>query len=540
MLTELRIENFKAFGKEQRIPIRPITLLFGPNSSGKTSVLQSLLLLKQTVDDNKNYDEALKPVGEIIDIDDYYQFINNHDINKRLSIGFKISTDHDFNFGLSFFENEDMSSFCDEENNLIADCKFSFIFSKSKKIELEDYSFSVANMILGSYRMSHVDSDKELNDAVFYNLFGEYNSFLRLKYLNDKHPLIERNWNEFKSKIKKKLKDLNRELNKLNYLLKNSKKNDRKSYAELSKRKKEICNILVKITKYSFDDFLNDLSLNLNNTALLAYHFLPCWDKYSTDDVFEIIGDAADAYSKDIGIEQTEDNGIGKIAWRVGKTLGEKLNKIIYLGPVRQVLERQYKYSGEFPSGVGKIGEFTPTILLNDKRISRKVNKWLEKFEIAYNLSANISKDQNFRNLFCINLIDKINNIKVSPTDVGFGISQLLPIIVQGVLSTNNLILIEQPELHLHPRLQAEIGTFLAHCIKEKNQFIVETHSEHLILRLQKLIRQKVLKPDDVSIIYISKENDGSKAQRLHIDEEGDFIDEWPDGFFPERMDEIS
>ena len=93
----------------------------------------------------------------------------------------------------------------------------------------------------------------------------------------------------------------------------------------------------------------------------------------------------------------------------------------------------------------------------------------------------------------------------------------------------------------MHPKLQADLGDLLAEAIKEprQNRFIIETHSEHLILRLQRLIRKKLLEPEDVSVIYVSRGPDGAKAERLHLDEDGDFIDEWPSGFFLERLREL-
>jgi predicted ATPase len=143
--------------------------------------------------------------------------------------------------------------------------------------------------------------------------------------------------------------------------------------------------------------------------------------------------------------------------------------------------------------------------------------------------------------LFALRLVDKDTGVNVSIQDVGFGISQVLPIIVQSMLSRNSTLLIEQPEIHIHPRLQAELGSLLAECIKPpfENQFIIETHSEHLMLRLQKLIRKGKLKPEDISVIYVDRGTEGSKCLHLRLDEEGDFIDEWPDGFFEEDFNEI-
>ena len=108
-------------------------------------------------------------------------------------------------------------------------------------------------------------------------------------------------------------------------------------------------------------------------------------------------------------------------------------------------------------------------------------------------------------------------------------------------LQREQIISIEQPEVHVHPKLQADIGDLLAAAIKKSNpnQFIVETHSEHLILRLQRLVRKQQIKPEDVSVIYVSRGPEGAKAERLHLDEDGDFIDEWPNGFFAERLNEL-
>ncbi|MYA70749.1 AAA family ATPase [Candidatus Poribacteria bacterium] len=145
--------------------------------------------------------------------------------------------------------------------------------------------------------------------------------------------------------------------------------------------------------------------------------------------------------------------------------------------------------------------------------------------------------------LFEVRLIDtrRKEPVSVALPDVGFGVSQLLPFIVQSLASDRRIISIEQPEVHVHPKLQADLGDLLAEAIKEprQNRFIIETHSEHLILRLQRLVRKKEIKPEDISVIYVSRRPEGAKAERLHLDEAGDFIDEWPNGFFLERLREL-
>ena len=89
-------------------------------------------------------------------------------------------------------------------------------------------------------------------------------------------------------------------------------------------------------------------------------------------------------------------------------------------------------------------------------------------------------------------IVDKRSKTIVSHRDVGIGISQVLPVIVYSYASENNLIAVEQPEIHLHPALQADLGdVFIQSALGEnKNRFILESHSEHLLLRLMRRIRE--------------------------------------------------
>ena len=130
----------------------------------------------------------------------------------------------------------------------------------------------------------------------------------------------------------------------------------------------------------------------------------------------------------------------------------------------------------------------------------------------------------------------------MSPGDVGFGISQLLPIVVQAIGGTNSTICVEQPEIHVHPHLQGHIADLLIEAALKgpKNQLVVETHSEHIMLRIQSRLRAKEIKPDEIKVLYIDTDEDGlARIVPLSLDEHGGFIDEWPEGFFEERFHEI-
>lgn len=138
----------------------------------------------------------------------------------------------------------------------------------------------------------------------------------------------------------------------------------------------------------------------------------------------------------------------------------------------------------------------------------------------------------------------------VSCRDIGVGISQLVPVLVQAMDSQKEIIVMEQPELHLHPRLQAELGDlFIESALGRGNTFVLETHSEHLILRVLRRIRETTrnklpdgvcpINPQDVAVLYVQPSEHGSAIQELRIDEHGRFRDNWPQGFFEDRLDEM-
>lgn len=165
-------------------------------------------------------------------------------------------------------------------------------------------------------------------------------------------------------------------------------------------------------------------------------------------------------------------------------------------------------------------------------------------------------------------LVDTRNNAQVDFCDVGFGISQVLPLIAEVLKAEAGMVCIEQPEVHLHPKMQSDLADiFLKYATKrkgynesrywgddyrerfEESRFILETHSEHIILRLLRRIRETVrsnnpsseegIRPEDVSVAWVSGGARGSVVTPLEISSKGKFIDDWPEGFFEERLKEI-
>lgn len=163
-----------------------------------------------------------------------------------------------------------------------------------------------------------------------------------------------------------------------------------------------------------------------------------------------------------------------------------------------------------------------------------------------------------------LRLVRDASDILLTPRDVGLGISQVLPILVAALLPHRrgssaesrpttlthgpSFVMVEQPELHIHPAMQTELGDLLITQSKDR-QFLIETHSEHLILRLLRRIRETTegkieveaqkFQPENVSVLYVEQTKLGTEAMRLRVAPAGVFIDPWPQGFFEERGEEL-
>ena len=613
MFTEIGIENFKAFGKMQRIPLKPITLLYGPNSSGKSSLLQSLLLLKQTLEESGDDKIVLLPKGNLVDLGGYQEFINGHDKKKNfnLSISFKYGWAI-YNWGGPLWiegDKDDISlefSFFQDNTGEILVKSISLRESCYLEPVMEWKSVFEVPQLKNAIIRKKAEFEKDGDDPVEINqwILNLKKSVLVLEHINLKHPLIKKQWDEFSSSRRYVSKKLNEE-ERSRLIKKRGDEVKQKRENELLKLKqyleKENQEIKAEYDKMSVKDSAPDeekqnsllirqeKSRQLERIWKLSQNLHRFLEHSSYEDVLKIkhfpISDRLIPLKNCFPIEESNLKGneeelfqdiplfaaLGKptvdttemykllniyefFPW-TSSLFQEYLKKIVYIGPLREYPERVYSYSGNTPSNVGKSGKYTPDILMKKPDLVNKINQWFDRFDISYGLKVEVLK----RNLFSLSLVDKKTGVDVSPKDVGFGIGQLLPILVQGALSENKILFIEQPEIHVHPRLQAELGSFFSEMAGRHenpdvfeewgNQFIIETHSEHLILRLLRLIRdttngdlkegEKPLRPEDVAVIYAKPTEHGTELMELRISEDGDFIDKWPDGFFTERAKEL-
>ncbi|WP_200957531.1 DUF3696 domain-containing protein [Methylobacterium sp. Leaf94] len=498
----MKLENFKAFGSVDTIKLAPITLIYGPNSGGKSSIIQSLILLKQSFSDKTLQTTKLIPRGDFVDLGTFKSIIHGHNTKAKLRIGVKYSRD--------LPNPERMNAILPND----ADRSVEMIFQSARE------------------RGSGRQTSSQL-DTITYGLQSSESTI------------------GFDIKLGRALKPPR----SVKSGQTNGSEADIFSWSSVQSAE-NFLKFAIERRRLNASKFLQTrLGLgNIENAPLYSRAL----EKVSSS---FIVGDGQlprTIVSEDgEGIRYSTAGGLigpssGTLDYLSREFVGI-LTSISYLGPLRSHPARHYVRQGGTIQTVGTQGENTPQVIASqEKQIKSRINNWFERFGIPYKLTPRHFGNETSGEIVSINLTDVRTKLEFSPSDVGFGIGQLLPIIVEGLVSQQRTICVEQPEIHLHPRLQGHLADYFvdttigegAEKISKKgygNQWIVETHSEALMLRLQRRIREGKLSPDAVSVIYVNpvQKSMGSEILHLRLDNDGEFIDEWPDGFFEETYREI-
>ena len=218
--------------------------------------------------------------------------------------------------------------------------------------------------------------------------------------------------------------------------------------------------------------------------------------------------------------------------------------QIRYLGPLREPLPHRYIWEGDHPKGIGKYGEQAISALLSrrvqNRPIDEQIPKWLKRLKLINSYRLNPLSDTGRDYEFLVQQYE--NGPEVRLTDVGFGVSQVLPVLIHCYSAPkDSILIIEQPEAHLHPSAQSELADVLIDVVKNRNvQIILESHSEHLLLRLMRRIAEedKPISAEDTAL-YFCQINDGtSEIERLDVNEYGS-IRNWPQDFFGDSTGEL-
>ena len=222
-------------------------------------------------------------------------------------------------------------------------------------------------------------------------------------------------------------------------------------------------------------------------------------------------------------------------------------SRIHYLGPRRDDPQHRYGWRESHPKDIGQYGQKMVSALLSSRvkfrSTDEQIMQRLQRLELidSYALNPTSNTDQDYEFL----VKQYKDGTEVGLTDVGFGVSQILPVLTLCYYAPEGSILIlEQPEAHLHPKAQSELADVLIDVVKNRNvQIILESHSEHLLLRLMRRIAENGISEEGISAYktafhFCHIDNGNSKTERLNVDEYGN-ISNWPQNFFGDEMGDL-
>lgn len=439
MLTRMRLSNFKSWQDTGDIPLRPITGFFGTNSSGKTSMFQALLLMKQTADSRDrrvvlHFGGRRSPAA----LGDFASVVHGHDIERTLGIA------------LDWQPQSPLKIVDAETNRTVVESKSigfeSFLQAgttgREKSPAVSRMSYRVCEAQFGMRRQENSGRAE---------LFAEGADFAFARRAG-------RPWHTAPGKFY--------------------------SFPETMR------------ADFRNADFVADLELSLEKC----------------------------------------------------------LQNIYYLGPLRARPERNYAWSGEQPSDMGEAGELAVAAIIASRErgetigrgkglrrltLEQYIAQWLKDLGLIHDFR--ITPVAEGSQVYEVKVRKSCNSAEVLITDVGFGVSQILPVLVLCFyVPSGSTVLLEQPEIHLHPMAQSGLADVLIDVWeKRKVQVLVESHSEHLLQRLQRRIAEERISESDVSLLFCSPEGGRSVMTPLQVDPYGN-INNWPKHFFGDQFGEIA
>ena len=500
MLRSIQLENFKAFGQRTFIPLAPITLIFGQNCAGKSSILQSLNLLKQTRE-SRDVEALLLPRTEsgFVDLGGFQELLFDHDLSRTLSIRLDMTLDNDRR------ERHSQPRFLNRTNSVGLELAFSRKTAKDE-ITLEGFKFCCDDLSghVARFEKTEMPRDMRRYSPMSYRTERRREASVlratRCVGITDEQSFWQHPY-EWTSRERQRLIEM---LSEARGSLRDEKAAPRmRGLFDEEGESTELHNRLLS----KLEEMIRFLSSDFNYGQYVGWMVQEQADTIVALDGF--IPVLSGRSEKEQGIDYILNRSLDRPSFRrdwspdvglsavfAGHVMERTLAALFPLGPFRKPPSRWYIFTGTTPQDVGYQGHLLPDLLFRQPELRANTNHWLQKLEIGYEIKIRPLGSES-ADLFEFRLLDNRRNppIEVGLSDVGFGISQILPLVVQSLAASDQIISVEQPEVHIHPRLQADLGDLLIEAIQEprRNQFIIETHSEHLALRLQRRVREKKL-----------------------------------------------
>jgi predicted ATPase len=489
MLEKISLKNFKAFSSLENLDIKPITILSGTNSCGKSSLLQSILLLKQTLE-SQSLNQTLLLNGRFVRLGTFENIIFHKKAENKVELKFSFSIrKEDFPsiqkkrilpldiFLRELFPSEELPrSTRDRGAEYFISYKvvLKTIVSKSRKYQLKPVLVDEIELIT-----KVIGKDKEVLSQ----------SFVTVNYKDgDSYDL---SWENVRTRY----------------------------YRVTDSNSEELENKGSKVVKIEFS--------NLFPTAITSSEAEEPKHRSSYRDAYIVLRRANDF-------------------------LQGLLSSYSYIGPLREEPSRRYIYENEIIE-IGNKGENAAYIYLSEGeksisehyfynpktdsfersekklKLSEAVQKWLDLMNIK-KFSPEPQQEIIYLNLNA----SPLDSTRVSIADVGFGVSQVFPIVLEGLrMPRGSTLLLEQPEIHLHPNLQMDMADYFISLALSGKRVVVETHSDHIINRLvRRIVEDETSKLSQlIKIYFVGLTENGSSCEEICIDETLGIVN-WPDSFF--------
>ena len=413
MFTHIRMKNFKSWKDSGEVKLAPLTGFFGTNSSGKSSLLQMLLLLKQTVDSDEFI--FFGDENSLVNLGNFREVIHNHEEKESLEL----------EFGCVSLE--------------------SFLL---KEKAIDDFT------------------DEEYIDTVPIDNFA-FKMVLKLNWLSKRGVFQRTRLTYYHPASSTVFIDVN--------------------VATDSASKMKSC------YGAGADDKYFRYGLDLLNITIFAREF---------ENLFDYV---------------------------------------FFLGPTRVHPQRNFRWEGTHPKSIGHFGDKVIDALLSSRvdqlsvPIEERISAWLRDMDLAYSFSLERTEQD-----YEVRIQRSPDSAWVTLTDMGYGLSQFLPVLVLCYYAPEgSTLILEQPGRHLHPKVQSQLADLLIEVVTERNlQVLVESHSEHLLNRLQRRVAEEKIGADQTAVYFCRNDEGVSTIEHLEMDEFGN-IKNWPPNFFGDEIGDL-
>jgi ABC-type ATPase involved in cell division len=602
ILKALHIANFKAFAIAQRMPLRPITLIYGANSAGKSSILHALALAHHAIETGDIDTQQTRIGGEIIDLGGFRQYVHRRDREKQVELRFELDP-------------KQLSGRVSELLRSTEEIVVELVIGEGITSEQQDLFGDQVREIVSEDSCRVERFAVEVDGALLLSMSARAGGLLRLDRLEHGHPAF-------------------RELFRGILMLATTAEDiDEDDFVVLG----EVLDGLVpRITAR-----LRGLFPRIEEKSEGSESKGEGWD------TFVSVSRGRRREDLSLAARTFVPKALRELVGGLGAAIEGEIRRLYYLGPLRSYPPRHLTFSQHHDPNWFAGGGYAWDVVRKRGEVRRRVNAWLgdpnrlqtnyelvvrdllpsdlvaselsrqldgelhdllasiiarvadreqpgnreiaDDFDALFAMARDVSRsetemdfldlgpfpeiqallsavtdteslseflaqrivDAQSEEIRALVLVDQRTDTPVSHRDVGIGVSQVLPVLVAAYASTEQVLAIEQPEIHLHPALQAELGdVFIESALGEsRNTFLIETHSEHLLLRIMRRMRETStgklpdgipeVRPEHIMVVFVEPDGARSLIREMPLNERGELVKAWPGGFFEEGLREI-